>query len=106
MNFLPDVVRALRNLPRQALQPRNPGGALQGKTIADVLEMPVEEAAVRVHSDCRHLNTLVDVGLVHSPRTARSHTLSGGEAQHVSQPNCRSAPAAIYVLDEPFRPAL
>ncbi|TQN31307.1 excinuclease ABC subunit A [Haloactinospora alba] len=79
----------------------------KGKNIADVLNMPVEEAleffepisAVR-----RHLQTLYDVGLGYVRLGQPATTLSGGEAQRVklaSELQRRSTGRTVYVLDEP-----
>jgi excinuclease ABC subunit A len=79
----------------------------KGKTIADVLEMPIEEAAEffePVPSIYRHLKTLVDVGLGYVRLGQPAPTLSGGEAQRVklaSELQRRSTGRTIYVLDEP-----
>jgi len=79
----------------------------KGKTIADVLQMPIEEAAVffePVPAIHRHLKTLVDVGLGYVRLGQPAPTLSGGEAQRVklaSELQRRSTGRTIYVLDEP-----
>jgi excinuclease ABC subunit A len=79
----------------------------KGKTIADVLEMPIEEAAgffEPVPAIHRHLKTLVDVGLGYVRLGQPAPTLSGGEAQRVklaSELQRRSTGRTIYVLDEP-----
>jgi excinuclease ABC subunit A len=79
----------------------------KGKTIADVLQMPIEEAAEffePVPSIYRHLRTLVDVGLGYVRLGQPAPTLSGGEAQRVklaSELQRRSTGRTIYVLDEP-----
>jgi excinuclease ABC subunit A len=79
----------------------------KGKTIADVLQMPIEEAAEffePVPSIYRHLKTLVDVGLGYVRLGQPAPTLSGGEAQRVklaSELQRRSTGRTIYVLDEP-----
>ena len=79
----------------------------KGKTIAEVLDMPIEEAAVffeavpQIH---RHLKTLVDVGLGYVRLGQPAPTLSGGEAQRVklaSELQKRATGRTIYVLDEP-----
>ena len=78
----------------------------KGKTIADVLQMPIEEAAVffePVPAIHRHLKTLVDVGLGYVRLGQPAPTLSGGEAQRVklaSELQRRSTGRTIYVLDE------
>jgi excinuclease ABC subunit A len=79
----------------------------KGKTIADVLNMPIEEASEffePVPSIHRHLKTLVDVGLGYVRLGQPAPTLSGGEAQRVklaSELQRRSTGRTIYVLDEP-----
>jgi excinuclease ABC subunit A len=79
----------------------------KGKTIADVLEMPIEEAAEffePIQAIHRHLKTLVDVGLGYVRLGQPAPTLSGGEAQRVklaSELQRRSTGRTIYVLDEP-----
>jgi excinuclease ABC subunit A len=79
----------------------------KGKTIADVLNMPIEEAAgffAAIPSIYRHLQTLVDVGLGYVRLGQPAPTLSGGEAQRVklaSELQRRSTGRTIYVLDEP-----
>ena len=79
----------------------------KGKTIAEVLDMPIEEAAeffepiTAIH---RHLKTLVDVGLGYVRLGQPAPTLSGGEAQRVklaSELQKRSTGQTVYVLDEP-----
>ena len=79
----------------------------KGKTIADVLNMPIEEASEffePVPAIHRHLKTLVDVGLGYVRLGQPAPTLSGGEAQRVklaSELQRRSTGRTIYVLDEP-----
>ncbi len=79
----------------------------KGKTIADVLQMPIEEGAeffAPVPAIHRHLKTLVDVGLGYVRLGQPAPTLSGGEAQRVklaSELQRRSTGRTIYVLDEP-----
>ncbi len=79
----------------------------KGKTIADVLDMPIEEGAeffAAIPAIHRHLQTLVDVGLGYVRLGQPAPTLSGGEAQRVklaSELQRRSTGRTIYVLDEP-----
>jgi excinuclease ABC subunit A len=79
----------------------------KGKTISDVLEMPIDEAAeffAAVPAIARHLNTLVEVGLGYVRLGQPAPTLSGGEAQRVklaAELQKRSTGRTIYVLDEP-----
>jgi excinuclease ABC subunit A len=79
----------------------------KGKSIAEVLDMPIEEAAgffEAVPAIHRHLKTLVDVGLGYVRLGQPATTLSGGEAQRVklsTELQRRSTGRTIYVLDEP-----
>jgi excinuclease ABC subunit A len=79
----------------------------KGKSIAEVLDMPIEEASSffeAVPAIHRHLKTLVDVGLGYVRLGQPATTLSGGEAQRVklsSELQRRSTGRTIYVLDEP-----
>jgi excinuclease ABC subunit A len=79
----------------------------KGRNIAEVLDMPIEEAAVffePVPAIHRHLKTLVDVGLGYVRLGQPAPTQSGGEAQRVklaSELQRRSTGRTIYVLDEP-----
>jgi excinuclease ABC subunit A len=79
----------------------------KGKTIAEILDMPIEEAAEffeAVPAIHRHLKTLVDVGLGYVRLGQPAPTLSGGEAQRVklaSELQRRATGRTIYVLDEP-----
>ncbi|TNY37341.1 excinuclease ABC subunit UvrA [Thermomonospora catenispora] len=107
MNFLPDVYVPCEvchgaRYNRETLEVH-----YKGKTIADVLDMPIEEAArffepiTAIH---RHLSTLNDVGLGYVRLGQPATTLSGGEAQRVklaAELQRRSTGRTIYVLDEP-----
>jgi excinuclease ABC subunit A len=79
----------------------------KGRTVADVLDMPIEEGAEffeAIPAIHRHLQTLVDVGLGYVRLGQPAPTLSGGEAQRVklaSELQRRSTGRTIYVLDEP-----
>ena len=55
-------VRALRGLPRRPVQHRHPAVHYKGKTIADVLDMPIEEAAGFFEADARHPPAPEDAG--------------------------------------------
>lgn len=107
MNFLPDVyvdceVCHGARYNRETLQVH-----YKGKTIADVLDMPIAEAAdffEPVSSIHRYLQTLVEVGLGYVRLGQSATTLSGGEAQRVklaTELQKRSNGRSIYVLDEP-----
>ena len=107
MNFLPDVyvpceVCKGARYNRETLEVR-----YKGKNIAEVLDMPIEEAAeffkpiTAIH---RHLKTLVDVGLGYVRLGQPAPTLSGVEAQRVklaSELQKRSTGQTVYILDEP-----
>lgn len=107
MNFLPDVYVPCEvchgaRYNRETLEVR-----YKGKTISDVLDMPIEEAAdffAPIRSIARHLDTLVDVGLGYVRLGQPATTLSGGEAQRVklaSELQRRSTGSTMYILDEP-----
>ena len=107
MNFLPDVyvpceVCAGQRYNRETLEVH-----YKGKTIAEVLDMPIEEALgffEAIPPIARHLATLVDVGLGYVRMGQPATTLSGGEAQRVklaAELQKRSTGRTIYVLDEP-----
>ena len=115
MNFLPDVwvtcdICKGKRYTRETLEVK-----WRGKTIHDILEMPVEEACKffenqrRIH---RILSTLQDVGLGYIRLGQPATTLSGGEAQRIKivAELARRAPVhvsgtgrrgTLYVLDEP-----
>ena len=107
MNFLPDVYVSCETCHgarynRETLQVK-----YKGKSISDVLEMPIEEAAQffeAISSISRYLTTLVDVGLGYVRLGQSATTLSGGEAQRVklaTELQRRSTGKTVYVLDEP-----
>ncbi|MFD1049848.1 excinuclease ABC subunit A, partial [Kibdelosporangium lantanae] len=107
MNFLPDVyvpceVCKGARYNRETLEVH-----YKGKTIAEVLDMPIEEAAgffEPINAIHRHLKTLVDVGLGYVRLGQPAPTLSGGEAQRVklaSELQKRSTGKTVYILDEP-----
>jgi excinuclease ABC subunit A len=107
MNFLPDVYVPCEvchgaRYNRETLEVH-----YKGKTIAEVLDMSIEEAAgffEAIPAIARHLSTLVDVGLGYVRLGQPAPTLSGGEAQRVklaSELQKRSTGKTVYVLDEP-----
>ena len=107
MNFLPDVyvpceVCKGARYNRETLEVH-----YKGKNIAEVLDMPIEEAAeffAPFTAIARYLNTLVEVGLGYVRLGQPATTLSGGEAQRVklaAELQKRSNGRTIYVLDEP-----
>ncbi|TFC96965.1 excinuclease ABC subunit UvrA [Cryobacterium breve] len=107
MNFLPDVYVACEvcggaRYNRDTLTVR-----YKGKSIAEVLDMPISEAAEffeAISSIHRFLNTLVEVGLGYVRLGQSATTLSGGEAQRVklaTELQRRSNGRSVYVLDEP-----
>jgi excinuclease ABC subunit A len=107
MHFLPDVYVPCetckgRRYNRETLEVR-----FKGKTIADVLEMSVEEALkffAKIPKIRRRLQTLHDVGLDYMRLGQPATTLSGGEAQRVklAAELCKVATGrTLYILDEP-----
>jgi len=107
MNFLPDVYVPCEvchgaRYNRETLEVH-----YKGRTIAQVLDMPIEEAHgffESVPAIARYLKTLNDVGLGYVRLGQSAPTLSGGEAQRVklaTELQRRSTGRTIYVLDEP-----
>ncbi|GAB4003496.1 excinuclease ABC subunit UvrA [Nocardioides ultimimeridianus] len=107
MNFLPDVYVPCEvchgaRYNRETLEVH-----YKGKTISDVLDMPIEEAAdffAAVPAIARHMKTLCEVGLGYVRLGQPATTLSGGEAQRVklaAELQKRSTGRTVYVLDEP-----
>ena len=107
MNFLPDVYVPCEvchgaRYNRETLEVH-----YKGKTIAEVLDMPIEKATdffESIPAIHRYLKTLCDVGLGYVRLGQSAPTLSGGEAQRVklaTELQRRSTGRTIYVLDEP-----
>jgi excinuclease ABC subunit A len=107
MHFLPDVYVPCeqchgKRYNRETLEVR-----FKGKTIADVLEMPIEEALdffVHIPKIRRRVQALRDVGLGYMRLGQPATTLSGGEAQRVklAAELCKVATGqTLYILDEP-----
>ncbi|WP_460542902.1 excinuclease ABC subunit UvrA [Glycomyces halotolerans] len=107
MNFLPDVYVPCEECGGARYNRDTLKVHYKGKTISDVLDMPIEEAAdffEPIQSIHRHLKTLVDVGLGYVRLGQPAPTLSGGEAQRVklaSELQKRSTGRTVYILDEP-----
>lgn len=107
MHFLPDVYVTCdecngKRYNREALEIK-----YKEKTISDVLDMTVEQAAKffeNVPGIARKLDTLVDVGLGYIKLGQPATTFSGGEAQRIklaSELSRRSTGRTMYILDEP-----
>jgi len=107
MHFLPDVyvpceVCKGKRYNRETLEVK-----YKGKSIADVLDMTVNEAAEffrNIPGISRKLNTLKEVGLGYIKLGQPSTTLSGGEAQRVklaTELSKKSTGRTLYILDEP-----
>ncbi len=107
MHFLPDIfvpceVCGGKRYNRETLEVK-----YKGRSISDVLEMTVEEAAdffQPVSSIYNKLKTLVDVGLGYIKLGQSATTLSGGEAQRVklaTELSKRGTGKTVYILDEP-----
>ncbi|TFD38812.1 excinuclease ABC subunit UvrA [Cryobacterium sp. TMT1-19] len=107
MNFLPDVYVACEVCGGARYNRDTLTVHYKGKSIAEVLDMPISEAAdffEAISSIHRFLNTLVEVGLGYVRLGQSATTLSGGEAQRVklaTELQRRSNGRSVYVLDEP-----
>jgi len=107
MNFLPDVYVTCEVCRGARYNPETLGVLYKGKTIADVLNMSVDDALdffKPVPGIARKLQTLHDVGLGYIMLGQSATTLSGGEAQRIklSKELARRATGqTLYVLDEP-----
>ena len=107
MHFLPDVYVPCEVCKGQRYNRDTLEIQFKGKSIADVLDMPIAEAVdffSNQPSIARHMQTLVDVGLGYVRLGQSAPTLSGGEAQRVklaAELAKRSTGHTIYLLDEP-----
>lgn len=107
MNFLPDVYVQCEICRGARYNRETLDVHYRGKSIADVLSMTVEQAALffeRVPQIKAKLTTLLDVGLGYLQVGQNALTLSGGEAQRIKlakELNKRATGRTIYILDEP-----
>ncbi len=107
MNFLPDVYVECEECHGKRYNRETLEVHYNGKSVADVLDMPIEEAAhfFKAYSSIsRYLDTLVDVGLGYIRLGQPAPTLSGGESQRVklaTELQRRSTGKTVYILDEP-----
>ncbi len=107
MHFLPDVYVPCEVCKGKRYNRDTLEITFKGKNVAEVLNMPVEEALEFFSNQppiARHMQTLVDVGLGYVRLGQPAPTLSGGEAQRVklaSELAKRSTGHTIYILDEP-----
>ncbi|MCP1674035.1 excinuclease ABC subunit A [Natronocella acetinitrilica] len=114
MSFLPDVTTPCEVCHGQRFTPETLAVEYKGKSVGEVLNMPIDEAVefFTAHSKIHHaLSLLQDVGLGYLTLGQQSPTLSGGEAQRIklvtelakARPDTgrRKPPHTVYVLDEP-----
>jgi excinuclease ABC subunit A len=107
MNFLPDVYVDCEECKGRRYNKETLSVLYKGKSIADVLDLSVEEALSifeNIPLISRKLKTLMDVGLSYIKLGQSSVTLSGGEAQRIKLTRelaKRSTGNTVYLLDEP-----
>lgn len=107
MHFLPDIYVPCEVCKGKRYNRETLEATFKGKSIADVLEMTVDEACAffeHIPKIYRKLKTLQDVGLGYICLGQSATTLSGGEAQRVklaTELSRRSTGNTIYILDEP-----
>lgn len=107
MNFLPDVYVECEVCHGKRYNRETLEVTYNGKSVADVLNMPICEAAIffkAYPSISRYLDTLVKVGLGYIRLGQSATTLSGGESQRVklaTELQRRSTGKTVYILDEP-----
>ena len=107
MNFLPDVYVECEECQGKRYQRETLEILYKGKSISDVLEMPVSEAVEffkNIPKIYRKLKTLKDVGLGYITLGQQATSLSGGEAQRVKlaeELSKKDTGNTLYILDEP-----
>jgi excinuclease ABC subunit A len=107
MHFLPDIYVACDTCHGKRYSRETLDVTYKGKTIADVLELTVEDALTvfrNVPAVAAKLETLMAVGLSYVQLGQNATTLSGGEAQRVKlakELSKRSTGRTLYILDEP-----
>lgn len=107
MNFLPDVYVECETCHGKRYNRETLEVTYNGKSVSDVLDMSISEAAVffkAYPSISRYLDTLVQVGLGYIRLGQSATTLSGGESQRVklaTELQRRSTGKTVYILDEP-----
>ncbi len=107
MNFLPDVYVECEECHGKRYNRETLEVKYNGKTVADILDMPISEAAEffkAYPAISRYLGTLVQVGLGYIRLGQPATTLSGGESQRVklaTELQRRSTGKTVYILDEP-----
>lgn len=107
MNFLPDVYVECEECHGKRYNRETLEVKYNGKTVADILDMPISEAAEffkAYPAISRYLDTLVQVGLGYIRLGQPATTLSGGESQRVklaTELQRRSTGKTVYILDEP-----